>query len=105
MRVGFAMSPRANETQLKDHQKGRDRFPLRIIIRTPPGGLDNRYKSITSWLDENCEIGGWLITPAGTSGVCCDAIAVYVTNPTCALAFIALWCLSADASGLYEFRR
>jgi hypothetical protein len=33
-----------------------------------------------------------------------DAIAVYVGNPTCALAFIARWCLPGDPPGVYELR-
>jgi hypothetical protein len=41
----------------------------------------------------------------GTRGISNDAIAVYVGNPTCALAFIARWCEPGDPPGLYELRR
>jgi hypothetical protein len=37
-------------------------------------------------LDDNCGINGWSIAPAGVRGVVNDAIAVYVSNPTCAAA-------------------
>jgi hypothetical protein len=48
------------------------------------------------WLDENCGISDWSITPTGTRCAHNDAIAVYLSNPTCALAFIARWCLQQD---------
>jgi len=38
---------------------------------------------MSEWLDDNCGVGGWSITPAGTRGVLNDAIAVYVNIPTC----------------------
>jgi len=58
--------------------KAEERFPLRIVIRTPPGGFGHRYDAMMSWLDEHCGIEGWMIGPAGTHGVRNDAIAVYV---------------------------
>jgi hypothetical protein len=58
-----------------------------------------------NWLDEHCGVDGWAIGPAGTRGIPNDAIAVYVGNPTCALAFIARWCVAGDPSGMYEFRQ
>ncbi len=44
----------------------------------PPGGVGHRYTAISEWLDDNCGINGWSMTPAGTRGVLNDAIAVYV---------------------------
>jgi hypothetical protein len=35
------------------------RFPVRIRIAVPPGGLGQRYTQITAWLDENCGADGW----------------------------------------------
>jgi hypothetical protein len=64
------------------------RFPLRIIVRVPGSGIGSRYKPMTDWLDENCGINGWATAAAGTRGVMNDAIAVYVSNPTCAVAFV-----------------
>jgi hypothetical protein len=84
--------------------KAEERFPLRIVIRTPSGGFGQRYTTMMDWLDEHCGIGGWLIGPAGTRGIRNDAIGVYVGNPTCALAFIARWCVPGDPPGMYEFR-
>jgi hypothetical protein len=44
---------------------------------------------MTEWLDENCGLGGWAIAPAGTRGIANDAVAVFVSTPICAAAFIA----------------
>jgi len=30
------------------------RFPVRIRIGVPPGGLGRRHTQMTAWLDENC---------------------------------------------------
>ena len=85
--------------------QAEERFPLRIVIRTPLGGFGQRYDAMMEWLDEHCGVDGWTIGPAGTRGVHNDAIAVYVGNPTCALAFIARWCVPGDPPGMYEFRQ
>lgn len=85
--------------------RAEERFPLRIVIRTPPGGFGARYTVMMEWLDEHCGVDGWAIGPAGTRGVRNDAIAVYVGNPTCALAFIARWCVSGEPPGMYGFRQ
>jgi hypothetical protein len=79
-------------------------FPVCIVIKVPGGGIGSRYRPMTEWLDENCGIRGWSITPAGTRGVRNDAIAVYMNGPTCAVAFVARWCVPGDAPGPYEFR-
>ena len=34
------------------------RFPVRIRIAVPPGGLGQRRTQITAWLDENCGADG-----------------------------------------------
>lgn len=65
------------------------RFPLRIAIRPPPGGIGQRYTAMTDWLDDNCGINGWSIAPAGIRGVVNDAVAAYVNSPVCAVAFVA----------------
>ena len=52
------------------------------------------------WLDAHCGIDGWMIDPAGTRGVHNDTIAVYIGNPTCALALIASWCVPGDPPGM-----
>jgi hypothetical protein len=33
-----------------------------------------------------------------------DAVAVYVSNPTCAAAFVARWCVPGDPPGFYRVR-
>jgi hypothetical protein len=81
------------------------RFPIRIAIRVPPNGFGQRYAPMSQWLDENCGINGWSIAPAGTRGVLNDAVAVYVHTPTCAVGFVARWCVPGDPSGWYELRR
>jgi hypothetical protein len=79
-------------------------FPVRITVRVPEEGFGQRYHTITAWLDENCGIRGWQIGPAGTRGVRNDAIAVYMSSPICAVAFVARWCVPGDPPGMYELR-
>jgi hypothetical protein len=81
------------------------RFPVRIAMRLPPGGLGRSYKPMTGWLDDNCGVDGWSIAPAGMRGVVNDAVAVYVSNPTCAAAFVARWCVPGDPPGFYDLRQ
>jgi hypothetical protein len=33
-----------------------------------------------------------------------DAIAIYVNTPTCAVAFVAQWCVPGDPPGFYQVR-
>lgn len=80
------------------------RFPVRIAIKVPPHGIGQRYKPMSDWLDENCGVEGWSIAPAGTRGVLIDAMAVYVSNPTCAVAFVARWLVPGNPPGLYDVR-
>ena len=57
--------------------KGAERrFPVRIRIAVPPGGLGQRRTQITAWLDENCGADGWAMTPSGTRGVLNDALSI-----------------------------
>jgi hypothetical protein len=85
--------------------EAEQRFPVRIVIKVPPGGIGTLYLPITEWLDENCGIRGWSITPAGTRGIFNDAFAVYMNGPTCAVAFVARWCVGDDPTGFYELRQ
>lgn len=80
------------------------RFPVRIVIRVPEGGIGTRYGPMSDWLDENCGVRGWSITPAGTRGIANDAVAIYMNGPTCAVAFVARWCVPGDPPGYYCFR-
>jgi hypothetical protein len=80
------------------------RFPIRIVIRVPGDGIGTRYEPMTEWLDENCGLGGSSITPARTRGVLNDAIAVYMSGPTCAAAFVARLCVQGDPPGFYRLR-
>jgi hypothetical protein len=61
--------------------EAEQRFPVHIVIRVPEGGIGTRYMPMTEWLDENCGIRGWSLTPAGTRGIRNDAIAVYMNAP------------------------
>ena len=47
---------------------------------------------------------GWSITPAGTRGIRNNAIAIYMRGPTCAVAFVARWCVPGEPPGFYNFR-
>src|SRR5579862_2165362 len=68
------------------------RFPVRVRIAVPPGGLGVRLDAMKDWLDDNCGAEGWAMTPAGLRGVVNDAIAVYVGDAALAAAFVARWC-------------
>jgi hypothetical protein len=72
------------------------RFPVRIRIGVPPGGLGQQHNEITAWLDENCGADGWTMTPSGMRGVLNDAISIYFLDPTLASAFVARWCAGAQ---------
>jgi hypothetical protein len=80
------------------------RFPVRIALRVPAGGFGQRYTEMHGWLDENCGVSGWSIAPAGTRGLLNDAIAVYMSGPACAVAFVARWCVPGDPTGFYAMR-
>lgn len=84
--------------------KAEEQFPVRIIVRVPGHGLGTRYGAMSDWLDENCGVNGWAIGPAGTRSIRNDAIAVYLNGPTCAVAFVARWCVPGNPPGLYDLR-
>jgi hypothetical protein len=77
------------------------RFPVRIRIGVPPGGLGQRHTQTTAWLDENCGADGWAMTPSGTRGVLNDALSIYFADAALANAFVARWCVGArvEATG------
>jgi hypothetical protein len=50
-----------------------------------------------AWLDENCGVDGWAMTPSGTRGVLNDAVSIYFPDPALASAFVARCCVGAKA--------
>jgi hypothetical protein len=83
------------------------RFPVRIRIGVPLGGLGQRHPQITAWLDENCGADSWAMTPSGTRGVLNDALSIYFAEATLANAFVARWCLGAKiepTGGVFQVR-
>ena len=83
------------------------RFPVRIRIGVPPGGLGRRLTEMTAWLDENCGSDGWAMTPSGMRGVLNDAISLYFADATLASAFVARWCVGSKAEaagGVFQVR-
>ena len=83
------------------------RFPVRIKLGVPPGGLGQRYPEMTTWLDQNCGADGWSITPSGVRGVLDDAISIYFGEATLASAFVARWCQGSKAEtagGVFQVR-
>lgn len=68
------------------------RFPCRIKLGIPAGGLGTRLTEMHAWLDENCGTDGWAMTPAGLRGVINDAVAIYFLYATSAAAFVSRWC-------------
>jgi hypothetical protein len=73
------------------------RFPCRIKLGVPSGGLGARLTEMQGWLDENCGADGWAMTPAGLRGVVNDAVAIYFHAATSAAAFVARWCAGSGA--------
>jgi hypothetical protein len=69
------------------------RFPVRIRIAVPAGGLGRRLDAMYAWLDENCGADGWMMTPAGLRSVVNDAVAIYFLDASLANAFVTRWCL------------
>jgi hypothetical protein len=83
------------------------RFPVRIRIGVPPGGLGQRYGQITAWLDGNCGADGWAMTPSGIRGVLNDAVSIYFADAMLASAFVARWCAGSKvetAGGVFRVR-
>jgi hypothetical protein len=71
------------------------RFPCRIKLGVPIGGLGARLTEMQAWLDENCGADGWAMTPAGLRGAVNDAVAVYFHNAPAASAFVSRWCIGS----------
>jgi hypothetical protein len=83
------------------------RFPVRIKIGIPPGGLGRRLDQMNVWLDANCGADGWAITPSGSRGVVNDALAICFADATLASAFVARWCVGAKVEtvdGVFRVR-
>jgi hypothetical protein len=83
------------------------RFPVRVRIGVPPGGLGQRYAQMTAWLDGNCGADGWAMTPSGVRGVLNDAVSIYFAEATLASAFVARWCVGSKvetAGGVFQVR-
>jgi len=83
------------------------RFPVRIRLGIPPGGLGQRHPQVMAWLDENCGSDAWAMTPSGVRGVLNDAVSIYFSDATLASAFVARWCAGSKvetAGGLFQMR-
>ena len=83
------------------------RFPVRIRIGIPAGGLGHRLDQMYAWLDENCGVTGWAAAPSGTRGVVNDALAIYFLDAALASAFVARWCIGRKAeviNGVFRVR-
>ena len=83
------------------------RFPVRIRLAIPTGGLGERLNQMQTWLDQNAGADGWAMTPSGARGVVNDAIAIYLADATIASAFVARWCAghrAETADGLFRVR-
>ena len=65
------------------------RFPVRIKLAVPAGGLVDRLNQMNAWLDANCGADGWAMTPAGLRGIVNDAMAIYFLDPASATGFVA----------------
>src|SRR3977135_895783 len=87
--------------------KAERRFPVRVGLAIPVGGLGERLNQMHTWLDQNAGADGWAMTPSGARGVVNDAIAIYLADATIASAFVARWCAghrAEAADGLFRVR-
>lgn len=73
-------------------QESERRFPVRVRVAVPPGGLGRQLQLMHAWLDETCGADGWGSAPAGFAGVVNDAVAFYFADPVFAQAFVARFC-------------
>jgi hypothetical protein len=83
------------------------RFPVRVRIAVPLGGLGERLNRMQTWVDQNAGADGWAMTPSGIRGVVNDAVAVHFADVAIASAFVARWCRAQrveTANGLYRVR-
>jgi hypothetical protein len=83
------------------------RFPVRIRVALPAGGLGERLNRMHEWLDQNAGADAWAMTPSGTGGIANDAVAIYFADATIASAFVARWCAGHRAEardGLLQVR-
>jgi len=48
------------------------RFPVRIRLALPTGGLGERLDQMQTWLDQNAGTDGWAMTPSGIRTVIND---------------------------------
>jgi hypothetical protein len=84
------------------------RFPCRIKLGIPPGGLGTQLTEMHAWLDENCGADGWVMTPAGLRGVVNDAVAIYFLDAALAAAFVSRWCAGSKieiSEGAFRVRK
>ena len=83
------------------------RFPVRIRLALPTGGLGERLNQMHAWLDQNAGADGWAMTPSGIRTVINDAVAVYFADAAITSAFVARWCAghkAEAANGLFRVR-
>jgi len=83
------------------------RFPVRIRVAVPPQGLGSRLDELAAWLDDNCGVAGWAMTPSGLRGVQNDAVAIYFGDAALASGFVARWCRGDKVEtidGAFEIR-
>jgi hypothetical protein len=83
------------------------RFPVRIRLTIPAGGLGVRLNQMQTWLDQNAGAAGWATTPSGIRTIINDVVAVYFADATIASAFVARWCAghrAEAADGLFRVR-
>ena len=83
------------------------RFPVRVRLAQPRGGLGQRFSEIQMWLDANCGADGWTIAPASIRGTAQDALGIYFLDAALATAFVARWCVAQRAEmtgGVFKVR-
>jgi hypothetical protein len=77
---------------MRAQRQAEQRFPVRVRIAVPPGGLGRQLEIMHGWLDDTCGAESWAMAPSGLAGVLNDAIAFYFEDPAFAHAFVARFC-------------
>jgi hypothetical protein len=83
------------------------RFPVRIRLAIPTGGLGESLDHMRAWLDQNADADRWAIAPSDIRTIVKDAVAVYFADAGIAGAFVAQWCAghrAETAVGLFRVR-
>ena len=85
------VTPMVRASRQAWHEAER-RFPVRVRVAVPPGGLGRQLEIMHGWLDQTCGADGGGTAPAGFAGIVNDAVAFYFDDTAFAQAFVNRFC-------------